>query len=151
MSYEESFQEDPMLTLRARGHRLTRVRKAVVGVFLKNSAPLSVPQVMAALKTLGVSSDRTTVYREVEFLRQQDILGEVNLGTGIRCYEIRRHSRHDHLHHHHLMCVKCNGVECVELQTCIETEERRILDKMNFKVLNHSLNFYGICARCGDA
>jgi len=139
-----------MLTLKARGHRLTKVRRAVAGVFLKNPAPLSVPQVMAALKTLGVSSDRTTVYREVEFLRRQDILGEVNLGTGIRCYEIRRHSRHHHLHHHHLMCIRCNGVECVELETCIETEERRILNNMNFKVLNHSLNFYGICARCND-
>jgi Fe2+ or Zn2+ uptake regulation protein len=141
-----SYEEDLLFALKARGHRLTRMRRAVAGVFLKNPTPLSVQQVRAALTDLGVSSDRTTVYREVEFLRSQDVLGEVDLGTGRKCYEIRRGG-----HHHHLVCIRCSGVECVELETCIETEERRILNEMNFRVLNHSLNFYGICARCGDA
>lgn len=132
--------------LRSDGFRVTRARRAIITLFLESKTPLSVPEVRDLLRGMRVIVNKTTVYREVYFLKSQDMLRELQIGDGRNRYEFRYDD-----HHHHLFCVRCNGVECVELRKCLEAEEKRIYRENRFKTMKHSLNFIGLCAECQQA
>lgn len=134
---------DILETLKARGHRLTRARRAIVHVFVNRKAPLTVPEVQSLLGKKRIMVNRTTVYREVDFLTTEGVVREIYLGDGITRYELRPYR-----HHHHLVCLSCRSIECVDLEGCLEDEEKRISKESAFKILNHSLEFFGLCERC---
>jgi Fur family transcriptional regulator, ferric uptake regulator len=51
------------------------------------------------------------------------------------------------LHHDHLVCVRCGGVE--EFQDNeIEVRQKRIAEDMGYELIDHNLNMYGLCPDC---
>ncbi len=127
-----------------RGFRLTRVRRAVVEIFLDRGLPLSAADVIAALRPGNASINKTTVYRELAFLEEHGIIKEIRfLHERVKRYELAGGD-----HHHHLICMKCRKVEDIVLEGDLEEEERRILESTGFRVLDHSLEFVGICQGC---
>jgi len=138
MNFEEILQK-----LRSGGFRLTIARKSIIKIFLDSCAPLTVLEVMALMRRRKVNVNKTTVYREIDFLISQDMLRELHLGDGRKRYEVMKDD-----HHHHLFCVSCSGIECVELERCLEAEEKRISEENNFRTIKHSLKFLGLCAKC---
>jgi Fe2+ or Zn2+ uptake regulation protein len=130
-------------TLKSGGFRITRARRAIITLFLDAKAPLSVPEVSEGLRRMKIKVNKTTVYREVDFLKSQDMLRELHMGDRKSRYEMKYRG-----HHHHLFCVGCSGVECVELEKCLEAEEKRIFRENRFKTMKHSLKFIGLCAEC---
>jgi len=54
-------------------------------------------------------------------------------------------------HHHHLICLECDKVEDVELANDLNEIEKRILQKNGFKIINHTLEFYGLCKQCSSS
>lgn len=83
------------------------------------------------------------MYRELDFLVAQKIIRELRFRDGTRRYEITPSD-----HHHHIVCVDCNAIEHISLEKDLEKEEKIIAQKNEFKVLSHSLEFYGLCSRC---
>lgn len=124
--------------LKAEGYKLTKTRKRIVDILLQSALPISVPEIRE-----GLGVNKTTVYRELEFLLQKNIIREVEFGDGKKRYEITTGG-----HHHHIVCLHCGMVEDVELSSDLEKEESAIAKKKQFKIINHSLEFFGICARC---
>ena len=49
--------------------------------------------------------------------------------------------------HHHLICNICNAVIEVE-DDLLEQLEEKIKKQYKFKILDHSVKFYGICEEC---
>ncbi|MBE9528056.1 MAG: transcriptional repressor [Proteobacteria bacterium] len=136
--------------LRKDGFRLTQTRKAVVGLFLTGASdssgpagPMTAPELLLALEALGVSVNKTTVYREIDFLMARKLLREVHLGDGVRRYEYLEGG-----HHHHLVCVECNNIECFEMTGCLKEFEAQITSERNFRFIKHSLEFFGVCGQC---
>ncbi len=129
--------------LKTKGFRLTKARSGILKVMLNSRAPLSIQELNIVLKNTGLHVNKTTIYREVDFLKSQHIIRELNLGDGRRRYE-----KWPENHHHHLICVSCESIECVELEGCLETEEQKILRDNKFRTINHSLEFHGICEKC---
>lgn len=127
-----------------RGFRLTRVRRAVIEILLKRGLPLSAADIIAALRSREAATNKTTVYRELAFLEERGIIKEIRfLHERVKRYELAGGE-----HHHHLICVKCRKVEDIVLEGDLEEEERRILESTGFRVLNHSLEFVGLCQGC---
>jgi Fur family ferric uptake transcriptional regulator len=58
-------------------------------------------------------------------------------------------------HHHHLVCRRCGDVQdlegCVLRKPVLARLEQRIRRTTRFRVLDHDLRLYGVCARCGSA
>ena len=130
--------------LRAKGHRITRARGAMVSIFTDANAPLGAPELGVLMTELGAGVNKTTIYRELEFLKLEGVIAEVNVGDGVRRYELMPKGHH----HHHLVCNGCSAVECIEVERCVEDDLRDIEKKSDFKVTDHSLKFFGLCARC---
>ena len=124
-------------TLRTAGERITPFRQTLVEILIKAKSPLSALEIQKK-----VTANKTTIYRELQFLVKNKIAEEVWLGTTPLRYEITES------HHHHLVCVKCQKVSDIEFSTHLEDQERQILKRKKFKVLNHALEFFGLCNNC---
>jgi Fe2+ or Zn2+ uptake regulation protein len=131
-------------SLQDRGHRITKVRQEIVKIFSDYSVPLSANKVAKILSENGVSVNRATIYRELQFLLKKDYLTKVYLYSNEVSYESS-----DLRHHHHLVCEECGSVD--NMTSCLASElEEDIYKKKGFKVKRHILEFYGICSKCAQ-
>ncbi len=125
------------------GVRLSRTRREVLALLSEASAPLSVPMMLESLEEKGKRPNKTTVYRELEFLKRIGIVEELTLRNDIALYELAGP------HHHHLVCVDCGTVRDVSVpDESLVREERRIERKEGFRIIDHSLEFLGLCGGC---
>lgn len=129
--------------LKERGHRLTKIRTAIVELLMTGADPLSSPALQALLTQRKLPANKTTVYRELAFLEQEGMVRELQFHDGTKRYEITPEN-----HHHHIVCVRCDKIEHVALEENLKQEEKAIAKARNFSVLTHSLEFYGICRGC---
>ena len=125
--------------LRGRGHRSTKARRLILELFISSDRPLSSADLrkMFLLKKMAVN--KTTVYRELEFLAGEKIIEEIQLGK-IRYFEIPKKR------HHHLVCLKCRRIECLEPEKNLL--KRITIKNKDFKILNYSLEIFGLCLKC---
>jgi Fe2+ or Zn2+ uptake regulation protein len=129
-------------SLQDKGHRITKVRKEVVKMFSQASRPLSASDIEKKLKELGLSVNKTTVYRELQFLFGNGYLTKVYLNPNHVSYESSELK-----HHHHLVCNGCGEIDSVT--NCLAKDlEEEVYKKKGFKIKRHTLEFYGICAAC---
>lgn len=142
--YGMSRKETAISILQGQGHRITNVRKTVVELLEKSRSPISADEIREAFKKRNVDVHKTTVYRELDFLRGQRIVQEVEFGDKKKRYEISGQ------HHHHLICVECKRVKDVDLQQDLDAVEKKIAKEKGFQITGHSLEFFGVCAKCGS-
>jgi Fe2+ or Zn2+ uptake regulation protein len=130
--------------LKTDGSRMTQVRRAVVEILCRHKGPISAAELITGLKRRSLEVNKTTVYRELHFLLGKRIVREVDLLEGMKRYEILDESDH----HHHMICLKCRSIQCIEMGHDLDEIEAQILRSHDFKVLNHTLEFVGLCGRC---
>lgn len=131
--------------LKASGFRHTVVRTALIEILASGGKPKSVPDLTDALADRKLPVNKTTLYRELEFLKQQGIVTDVRLNERQTRYELTGD------HHHHLVCTSCDRVEDVEVDRDLEEQERMIERATNFKITRHALEFFGVCGFCRTA
>jgi Fe2+ or Zn2+ uptake regulation protein len=129
-----SFKED--------GFRLTNIRKAILDLFYKSKKPFSCQDIQKYLKQNKISANKTTVYRELEFMKNRKVIEEFQVDDKVKRYEICSN------HHHHTVCLKCRKIKCVKLCKELRDEEKIIEKNNKFKIISHSLEFYGFCRKC---
>lgn len=122
---------------------MTKARLALVEVLFDRREPLSVAEILSALRERGVVVNKTTAYRELEFLIDRGLVTKVLLdGVAVR-YELT-----DAGHHHHLVCVRCSAVQDLPSEGDLTWMEQAILRSTGFSVASHSLEFFGTCRAC---
>lgn len=131
--------------LKEKGFRYSKTRKAILDLLMKSPKPLSSPDLQVLLLKKKMAVNKTTIYRELAFLGEQGIIREIQFDDATKRYEIMPDN-----HHHHVVCINCEKIEDIELERDLDVEEKTIAKNKNFKVLNHSLEFYGICGKCQD-
>lgn len=127
--------------IRARGGRITKVRKEIVQILSEANCLLSQAYILARLNKLKLHPNRSTIFRELLFLAKNRIVMK-NTISGTDYYEIPQD------HHHHLICVNCNSISKVEISSHLEKQEKQIAKQNKFNIINHSLEFYGYCRNC---
>lgn len=133
-----------LTNLRNKGERITAVRKAIIEILSAADQPMSVANLLEQLKKKKLEVNKTTVYRQLELLLYHDTVREIRFHDRSARYELAFGNDH----HHHLVCIKCHKTEDVSFEEDLERQEKVILQKNKFKVLQHSLEFFGLCSRC---
>jgi len=129
-------------SLQDKGYRITKVRKEIIKIFSQILKPLSANEVEKIVLKAGLSVDKATIYRELQFLLNNKYVLEVYTSPHEVSYESSELK-----HHHHLICKKCGKVDNVT--NCLVKElEEDVYKKKGFKIERHTLEFYGICASC---
>lgn len=132
--------------LRTKGYKLTPQRAATVRVLLENEKDhLSAEDVYMLLKRSNPDIGLATVYRSLELLSELHVVEKVNFGDGATRYDLRSNDQEHH--HHHLICTECGTVEEI-MDDWLLPMENRIAKEFGFKVLDHRLDFHGICKAC---
>ena len=133
----ESFKDE--------GIRITKVRKKMLDIFDKNRTPLSAPEILERLEKSKLSVNKTTVYRELEFLMSKKVVQEIDLLDGLKRYEF---SDSEGSHHHHLVCSSCKKILCVDMHNDLDSIEKQLNRLYGFKIHSHVLEFFGTCMKC---
>jgi Fur family ferric uptake transcriptional regulator len=83
-----------------------------------------------------------TIYRTLSLLEESNMVTSLSFGTQGKKYELGVKNHHDHL-----ICTKCGEItEFVDEK--IEARQHAITDELGFKMLDHSMQIYGICHSC---
>ncbi|KAF0197519.1 MAG: Fur family transcriptional regulator ferric uptake regulator [Bacillota bacterium] len=134
--------------LKEKDFRLTPQREAILVILLNNDHDH-----MTAEDIYGITRERNpeiglaTVYRTLELFEGLGVISRLDFGEGGRKYEYSG-DREKH-YHHHLLCLDCG--EIIEFnEDFLDDLEERIATQSNFKIVDHSLRFYGYCAKCRD-
>jgi Fe2+ or Zn2+ uptake regulation protein len=129
--------------LKIAGFRVTKARESIIEILAKQEAPISAAELLAGLKTRRLHVNKTTVYREIDFLKRQGHLHEIQLGDDKKRFELNTGD-----HHHHLRCVQCHRVEDIPSVNDLDRIESCITRTTHFQVISHSLEFFGLCVNC---
>jgi Fur family ferric uptake transcriptional regulator len=125
------------------GHRMTKVRKALIDVFTWRRQPLSIADLAVILKKRGLAPHKITLIRELDFLKEKHVIERVDLADEVERFEYVAWP-----HHHHVTCLKCKKIEDVELENDAEHLDKLVKTKNNFVITRHVLEFYGTCSDC---
>ena len=83
-----------------------------------------------------------TVYRTLSLLEDSKMVTSLSFGAQGKKYELGAKDHHDHL-----ICTTCSKItEFVDEQ--IENKQHQIADELGFKMIDHSMQIYGICQDC---
>jgi len=132
--------QDIKLILNSHNIKATRQRVEIYKVLQKTQQCLSADEILQALEAQNLKIDLATVYRNLELFVQNGIAIKSTINRK-HFFEIKKSS-----HYHYFVCIKCNEkAEIVDCKINLIEEE---LNKMNFKILDHNLEVYGICNKC---
>lgn len=103
---------------------------------------LSAEDVYRLLLDSGEDIGLATVYRVLTQFEEAGLVVRHHFEGGQSVFEM------DHgTHHDHLVCVKCGRVEEF-VDSIIEKRQEEIAKNAGYSITDHSLNIYGICAKC---
>ena len=134
--------------LKEKGYKLTPQRRAILDIIIeKEGEHLTAEEIYDEVKKRCPDIGLATVYRTVLLLEEVNVIYKLDLNDGCSRYELV-HSDEEH-RHHHLVCNKCKRVYEVQ-DDLLEELEERIEKTYKFKILDHSVKFFGICSECCD-
>lgn len=134
--------------LKKKGYKLTPQRRAIVETIMHNDGKhLTVEELYDEVKKECPEIGLATVYRTVILLEEMGVVYKLDLNDGCSRYELAH--AHENHRHHHLVCNSCGKVFEVEDDLLDELEEE-IETKYGFKILDHSVKFFGVCEQCKD-
>lgn len=132
--------------LKKSGYKLTPQRQAIVDTILDSVGKhLTVEEIFDIVKKKRPEIGLATVYRTIVLMHEENLVTRLDLKDGTARYELTREDEHHT--HHHLVCIKCSQV-LEFMDDLLDPIEEEIGKKYNFRVLDHSLKFYGICNEC---
>jgi Fur family ferric uptake transcriptional regulator len=121
--------------------RKTRQRDALSEALQRAERPLSVDELLEAASRRVDGLGVATVYRAVSALLKEGAIEAVEIAG-----EPTRYERSDKGHHHHFQCEKCDRV--FDVAGCIDN--LRKLAPPKFRVKEHAVTLYGVCAACAS-
>jgi len=132
--------------LKKKGYKLTPQRRSIVDTIIENEGQhLTAEEIYDKVKRDCPEIGLATVYRTILLLEELGVISRLDLNDGCSRYEIL-HSNENH-RHHHLICNNCHKVSEVQ-DDLLEDLEMSIEKQYLFKILDHSVKFYGICDEC---
>ena len=131
--------------LLARGVRMTRQRRVILGVIETADKHLDAGMILRKARKMDSTIDRVTVYRTLKLLKRHGLVDELDLlhvhGDG-HYYE--RHPQRDHLH---MTCLRCGKVMEFESEL-FERLKAQVQGDCRFHIMITRLEMGGYCAEC---
>lgn len=132
--------------LKNAGLKATLPRLKILELFeTSKERHLSAEDVYKILITSGEDVGLATVYRVLTQFEEAGLLSRHHFESGKAVFELNKGTHHDHI-----VCVRCGRVEEFYDEE-IEKRQQKAAESRGFKMHEHSLMIYGICAQqpCG--
>lgn len=139
MSHEELNYDE---ILRSRGFRVTMQRLMILDAICEAGDHSTIGQIVAHLKHMDTSIDRSTVYRALDLFVELGLVVSGDVGLGEPVYEIAQKTAH-----HHLVCETC-GRTVTLTQQDLQPVFTELGQKYDFSITMDHLIITGLCAAC---
>lgn len=121
--------------------RVTKQREAILKILRSNRSHPSADQIYDAVRKEIPNISKGTVYRNLQVLREDGAISELNLNGTLSRYEEKQDK------HYHFRCEQCGRV--FDLDEPVNTEiEKTVAERTGFKVSSHQTEFRGLCKDC---
>lgn len=129
-------------TLRDNGHKITPQRLAIVKILAKSIGHPSVEDIYDQIKIDFPTMSLATVYRNIVLIKSLGEVLELGFPDGSNRYDGNKPYPHPHV-----ICIYCKKIVDPDLDNLDELKNE-VASETNFKILNHRLDFFGICSNC---
>jgi len=128
--------------LRDNGHKITPQRMAIIKILAESKCHPSVEDIHDQIKNNFSTMSLATVYRNIVLIKSLGEILELGFPDGSNRYDGNKPYSHPHI-----ICVKCKKIVDPDLDS-LEDLKNELAVETNFKILNHRLDFFGICSNC---
>jgi len=129
--------------LRKAGLKVTLPRVKILDMLEKSeNRHLSAEDVYRALLDSGEDIGLATVYRVLTQFESAGLVERHNFEGGQAVFELDEGKHHDHM-----VCTRCGAIEEF-YDDVIEDRQVKVAKERNFRISDHSLILYGLCAAC---
>ena len=128
--------------LRENGHKITPQRLAIVKILAKSEGHPSVEDIHVQIKKDFPTMSLATVYRNIVLIKSLGEVLELGFPDGSNRYDGNRPYPLPHV-----ICIKCKKIVDPDLDS-LDKMKKEVAFETNFKILNHRLDFFGICSDC---
>lgn len=134
--------DEMILKLRDHDFRITPQRMAVLRFLAASDVHPSVEMVYESVRREFPTTSLATIYKTINVLKKINSVLEISFPDGSNRYDGNRPASHPHI-----ICVRCKKIMDLDLENLDEIK-REVASETKFKILNHRLDFFGICSSC---
>ena len=140
---EAKIRLDSMLKkLKERQFRITPQRIAILKILAASIEHPTVDRIYEKVKADFPTTSLATVYKTVTLLKELNEVLELGFPEGSNRYDGNKPYPHPHV-----MCLKCKKIIDPDLSG-LKDMTHEIVRETGFKIMNHRLDFFGICPSC---
>lgn len=140
---EAKIRLDSMLKkLKERQFRITPQRIAILKILAASIEHPTVDRIYEQVKADFPTTSLATVYKTVTLLKELNEVLELGFPEGSNRYDGKRPYPHPHV-----MCLKCKKIVDPDLSG-LQDMTHEIIKETGFKIMNHRLDFFGLCPGC---
>lgn len=134
--------EEMLSKLKGRDFRITPQRLAVLGILTTSTDHPSVDDIYRQVLPQFPTTSLATIYKTVALLKELNEVLELGFPDGSNRYDGNNPAPHPHV-----ICTRCKKIMDPELVS-IEELRKEMNDKTGYKIINHRLDFFGLCPEC---
>ena len=128
--------------LRDRGCKITPQRMAIARILARSKGHPSVEDIYDQIRVDFPTMSLATVYRNIVTIKALGEVLELGFPDGSNRYDGNKPTPHPHV-----ICIKCKKIVDPDLDSLDEMKKEVALET-DFTILNHRLDFFGICGDC---
>jgi Fur family transcriptional regulator, ferric uptake regulator len=129
--------------LKSRRLKQTQQRLDILNKLLSLDTHVNAEELYGVIRDKNPSMGYSTVYRTLKLLTECGLAKDHHFGDGITRYE----SCFNRDHHDHIVCLECHEIFEFENEK-IEELQKKVAENLDFTILDHRLEIYGICKNC---
>lgn len=134
--------EQMLKTLKESDSRITPQRYAVLNVLAHSADHPSAESIHAELTELYPTMSLATVYKTINLLKREGEILELEFSELGNRYDGKKPYPHPHV-----ICTECGKI-LDPSQLDLDEITNKMKEETGFKILNHRLDFYGLCPDC---
>ena len=129
--------------IRKKGLRNTPEREIIIEEIFSTHDHFDVDELYLRLQRKKKKVSRPSIYRLIPHLLEIGLIQEAYFEDGHLHYE----HIYGHDHHCHLRCLEC-GKTIEFSEDSLQSLEKRLGEKYDFKIAGHKLEVFGYCNKC---
>jgi Fur family peroxide stress response transcriptional regulator len=115
---------------------------AIVNILAKSEGHPSVENIYDQIKKKFSTMSLATVYRNIILVRSLGEVLELGFPDGSNRYD-----GNNPIPHPHVICIECKKIVDPDLDS-LDEMTKEVARETRFTILNHRLDFFGLCSDC---